>query len=136
MNGRKHPGKAGCAHSMCALYALEISLEPIYRKREKTPPTFSTLHGVLKFAEYRLIAARKFCGLYLPDIKTPQEPYEKYFQQLKKEGVDKDTWGDSYKTSWNDLFDRKYLSSEAMEIILSIVSRQDDLRIGLGTVLH
>jgi hypothetical protein len=137
---------------LCALYALEISLRPIYQLHNKEPPTFKRLRTIHGSRAYHQRAAKAFAEntgvspeFYLkrPEkavrqslkwhreseglISEPASPgTTEFMEELHREILE---------TTHERLFSPDELTQEAMSHFLAVLGQADGLRIALGVIL-
>ncbi|KAF2245440.1 hypothetical protein BU26DRAFT_578202 [Trematosphaeria pertusa] len=102
---------------LCALYALEISLRPLYQLYNREAPNFDRLCAIHRSGEFRKIATQIFEKMWdacYPDMET----------RVK----------DQIRQDYQDLLNGNILGYQAILIILQILRQQDSLRIALGLI--
>ncbi|KAF2870894.1 hypothetical protein BDV95DRAFT_70784 [Massariosphaeria phaeospora] len=109
---RQQPTSA--ADYLCGLYALEISLKPVYNHHGLTPPDFNRLLHILQSREFRELAGEAF-----------QEFWAAVMPTNKRAEI-------AYKDDRSNLTAKKELDFMVMSHILKILRRRDGLRIALG----
>lgn len=113
---------------LCALYALEISIRPIYQLYDKDPPSFDRLyHGIYRGSIYQELALQHFYDFY--DTPLPSHiplHHRAHIDYIAGE------MGEDKAEDLKQYFHREKLSSVAMNSILNVLSIEDGLRIALG----
>jgi hypothetical protein len=127
---------------LCALYALEISLAPIYEAYNKQPPDFRRMHGIYTGPVYAKLALPKFyelcsttLGIQSPGNISVDPSALPAHREYAKARVNQDLM-EVMEQAWNNYFASDQLSDTAMRLILDILCDEDGLRIGLGMMIY
>ncbi|PSN70836.1 hypothetical protein BS50DRAFT_630903 [Corynespora cassiicola Philippines] len=135
---------------MCALYALEHSLRPIYQLYNRTPPTFPQLKGIYKSYEYYELVRLSICQLMgvAPELLENEDKLRSFMADRRRDQfkigspttratmrgmIDAEI--DEMKEHFKAMTEPKKLDRGAIGHILKILRRRDGLNIGLGLIL-
>jgi hypothetical protein len=118
----------------CALFALEISLAPIYSQYGMTAPNFARLRDILGASTYQekaLTRLYEWCGPAPPeDMGDDLDPY--MIDWMEKLGMEES----EAKNIWANYFSKSNLSVYAMLVILDVLREEDGLNIALGIITY
>lgn len=118
-----HPQPTPSDDFLCALYALEISLAPLYEDANKRRPTFEDLQNIhgggkgREFSEFVDLRCQELFGLSSRHVAMLND-------------------GDWMKEYWERWTSEDILDIEAIFCILKALKKRDGLDIVLGTVVY